>query len=254
MEVFRKHCYLIVFYFSILSLLLLCVSITPLLVRHGISLTDHFMIEEEVMEVALILTLYGGSLLLLLHMVKRIKAYRSSVDKAMLEKSKLISRLAEAFKYIGEVNVEIQEIESALCGVAYYPQSKREFRRLVHGLATRAMTIAAVPWLMVRMIERQSGQTLYEHAVRYPGASLPSATMGNRALMDGQQVEGLRTIGPRRPDIDLLTVFILPEAKISKEKTILLTAILNQIEMLFILHHTGCIKPKCGIHGRRNAA
>jgi hypothetical protein len=67
--------------------------------------------------------------------------------------------------------------------------------------------------------------------------------MGNRALIEGRRVDGLRTIGPRQHNLDLLTVFILPASAISKEKTVLLTAILNQIEMLFILHSAGCIKP-----------
>ena len=254
MEVLRKQRYLIVFYFSILSLLLLCVGITPLLIRHGISLTDHLIIEEEVVEVALIFTLYGISLFTLLQVVKRIKVYRRKTEAATEERSKLVARLAEAFQYIGEVNVEIHEIESALCGVAYYPQNRREFRHLVHALATRAMTIAAVPWLTVRMIERHNGQTVCEHAVQYPGNNPPAATMGNRAVLDGKRVQGLLMIGPRQRNLDLLTVFILPDTELSREKTILLTAILNQIEMLFILHRAGCIKPKCGIRSGRNTA
>ena len=56
-------------------------------------------------------------------------------------------------------------------------------------------------------------------------------------------IGGLQTIGPRQQNLDLLTVMIFPAASISKEKHILLTAILNQIEMLFILYRAGCIKP-----------
>lgn len=43
--------------------------------------------------------------------------------------------------------------------------------------------------------------------------------------------------------VDPVTVLILPAAVISKETRILLTAIRNQIEMLFILTRAGCIKP-----------
>lgn len=241
-----KRNYLLGFYFSILLVLLLCVSTTPLMIRHGISLNDRFMVEEEVLETAMILVLFGISFLILVRFMKRLSAYRQAADRALQEKSKLVTRLTDAFRYIGKVNVEIQEIESALCGVAFYPQSKKDFRRIVDRLAVRAMTIAAAPWLVVRMVDRQSGHTVNEHAVCHPGTILPAVTLGNRLLLEGSSSDGLQTIGPRQRNLDLLTVFILPAAVLSTEKKVLLTAILNQIEMLFILYRAGCIKP---IHG-----
>jgi len=251
MERVWKPNYLIGFYFSILLVLLLCVSTTPFLIRHGIAITDRFMIEEEVVEAAMILVLFGISFLVMIRMINRLNSYRQAAERAVHEKSRLITRLADAFRYIGKVNVEIQEIESALCWGACYPQSKKEFKKIVDRLATKALTIAAAPWLVVRMIDRHSGQTVNEHAVRHPGGNLPSATLGNRALLEGVPVGGLQTIGPRQQNLDLLTVMIFPAASISKEKHILLTAILNQIEMLFILYRAGCIKP---MHADKNIA
>ena len=246
METIRKLNFLIGFYFSILLVLLLCVSTTPLLIRHGITLPRRFVIEEDVLEVAMIVALFGLSFLVLILLMNRLRAYRLAVDTAVHEKYRLISRLADAYRYIGKVNVEIQEIESALGGAAFCPQSKKEFRQLVDNLATRAMALAATPWLVVRMIDQHSGQTINEHAVRHPGSSLPSITLGNRALLEGTRVDGIQTIGPRQPNLDLLTVFILPAATITKEKSVLLTVILNHIEMLFILYRAGCIKPMQG--------
>jgi hypothetical protein len=237
-----KPSYLIGFYFAILMVLLLCVSTTPLLIRHGIALTDRFMIEEEVLETVMILVLFGISFLILIRMRHRLNSYRQAAERALHEKSRLVERLVDAFRYIGKVNVEIHEIESALCGVAFYPQSKKEFRALIDELALKAMTIAAAPWLVVRIIDRDSGRTVNEHAVRHPGETLPAVTLGNRAILEEAQRDGLLTVGPRQKDLDLLTVMIFPGATISKEKKILLTAILNQVEMLFIFHRSGCIK------------
>ena len=135
MESVWKPNYLIGFYFSILLVLLLCVSTTPLLIRHGIAITDRFMIEEDVLETIMILVLFGISFLVMIRMINRLNSFRQTAERAVYEKSKLISRLAEAFRYIGRVNVEIQEIESVLGGVAFYPQSKNEFRALVDKLA-----------------------------------------------------------------------------------------------------------------------
>ncbi len=238
-----KQHHIINLYFSILLALLLCVIITPLLIRQGISITGRFMVEEEVFETVLILALFAISFLVMKSFMNRLKAYQQEAHRAVHDKSRLASRLADAFTYIGKVNVELQEMESVLFGVDAYPQSRREFKQLVDRLASRAMTIAATPWLVVRMIDRHSGRTINEHAVQRPLSLIPSVNMGNRALIDGQRVDGLQTIGPRQSNLDLLTVFILPAAAIPKEKTVLLAAILNQIEMLFILNNAGCIRP-----------
>jgi hypothetical protein len=143
METIWKRQYILGLYFSILLVLLLCVSSTPLLIRNGISISDHFIIEEEVLETVLILFLFGISFMVLVSFANHLKAYQQRAKQAVHDKSKLVSRLTEAFRYIGRLN----------------------------------------------------------------------------------------------------TVFILPASAISKEETVLLTAILNQIEMLFILHRAGCIKP-----------
>ncbi|MGD9249620.1 MAG: hypothetical protein PVG19_00255, partial [Desulfobacterales bacterium] len=196
-----KPSYLIGFYFAILMVLLLCVSTTPLLIRHGIALTDRFMIEEEVLETVMILVLFGISFLILIRMRHRLNSYRQAAERALHEKSRLVERLVDAFRYIGKVNVEIHEIESALCGVAFYPQSKKEFRALIDELALKAMTIAAAPWLVVRIIDRDSGRTVNEHAVRHPGETLPAVTLGNRAILEEAQRDGLLTVGPRQKDL-----------------------------------------------------
>lgn len=242
MEPIQKRNRLIGLYLSVLFILLLCVSATPLLIRHGLTLNRRLIVEEETLETLLIITLFGISFVILRSFMHSLEAYQWVVNQVGKEKSKLVSRLAEAFSYIGTVNVEIHEIESVLCGVGCYPKSKREFKQVIDGLVVKAMTVAAAPWMVVRMIDRQSGHTVNEQAVQRPQGGLPSVTMGNRSILDGLRVEGLQTIGTHKQDLDLLTVFILPESVISEERTVLLTAILNQIEMLFLLHRSGCLR------------
>jgi hypothetical protein len=203
-----------------------------------------------VFEAFLIIVLLGLSFITLLSFSKRFRAFQQAAHQACQEKSRLDARLLDAFKYIGKVNVELHEIESALCGIAFYPRSKREFRQLLDGLTTRAMTIAGAPWLVVRMIDQCSGKTVHEHAVQRPRGGLPAATLGNRAVLDDCPAAGLQTIVSRRRNLDLLTVFILPQDVRSEGVKVLLNVILSQIEMLFILHRAGGIKPLSG--GKKN--
>jgi len=251
MESVRKLKILAGVYLSVLLVLLLCVCMTPLVIQHGIStgLPHKLIIEEETLETLLIVTLFGISFLLLRGFMRTLKTYRLAADQVAEENATLLSRLAEAFTYIGTVNVEIHEIQSVLCGIDGYPQSKKEFKRCLDRLTVKAMAIAGTPWIAIRVIDRGCGRTIKEHAVERQKGALPLVTMGNRDILDGRRVEGFETIRSRQKNLDLLTVCILPNRPLSEAERVLLTAILKQVEMLLLLDHAGCIT-----HSARHAA
>jgi hypothetical protein len=241
MKPVRRLKFLIFFYLGALIFLLLSVVAMPMVVQHGLPVTRTFIIEEEILETSLIVVLFGISYFILRAFKRTMKAHELAVDRAVEEKSRLVSRLSEAFGYIGNVNVELQAIQSILCGVERYPQTKRELKRLIDHLAAQAMTIARAPWVVIRMINRCNGRTIKEYAIVHPKGVLPSTTIGNREILEDRHVEGLRKIGSCQKNLDLLTVCILPRNQLSKEESILITAITNQIEMFFILYRTGFI-------------
>lgn len=243
METVKRLKYLVIGYLVVLFFLLLCVSATPLLIRHSFTLRPDFIIDEEVLETILIVLLFGMFFIILIGFRRALKAYERAVSKVNRDKSKLMVRLSEAFRYIGAVNIEIKEIESVLNGPDYYPQTKKEFKQLIDHLAFKIMLVAGVPWAVIRMISRGCGRTIMEHAAENREGILPSATMGNREILEGRHVQGLRTICARRNNLDLLTVCILPTVPLAEENIVLITAIINEIEMLFLLHRAGCLRP-----------
>jgi hypothetical protein len=239
MNTVQKLKFLIVFYLGALVFLLLSVIAMPVAIQHGFSVNREFIIEEEILETSLIVILFWISYFILRGLKHTLKAHERTVDRAGKENSRLVSRLVEAFSYIGTVNVELQEIQSILCGVERYPQTKREFKLFIDDLATKAMTVAGTPWVVIRIISRCKGRTVKEYAIVRPKDVLPSATMGNREILEDLHVEGMMKIGSRQKNLDLLTVCILPTIQLSEEKYLLVTAITNQIEMLFILYRVG---------------
>jgi hypothetical protein len=244
METVQKLKYLSRFYLSVLLVLLLCAAFTPLVIRHGISVTRRFIIEEDVLESVLIVILFGISYLILRGFNHTLKAYERTGE----EKCRLASQLTDAFTYIGTVNVEIQEIQSILCGVERYPQSQKEFRELLDGLAVKGMAVAGTRWIVIRIINRCSGRTVTECAIERQKGALPPAVMGNRAILEGREVEGMTAIGSSGQNPDLLTVCILPTSSIPEDARVLMTAITNQIEMLFMLYRAGCIPREPSTH------
>lgn len=241
METDKKLEHLIGVYLAVLVILLLSVITMPLLIRHGFPVTSKFIIEEETLETILIVLLFAASYFILRGFNRALKAYRRAAVRAGRDKSRLISRLAEAFKYIGTVNVEFKEIQSILCGTDRYPRTKREFKQLVEDLAAKVMAVTGTPWAVLRIISQCSGRTIKEFAAEQRAGLLPSATMGNRAILEGRYVEGRRTIGLRQRNLDQLTVCIIPSVELSEEQIVLVEAITNQVEMLYMLHQAGCL-------------
>ena len=240
MGLVQKLKLLISAYLFVLILLLLSVIAMPMVIHHGLSITRRFVIEEQSLETVLIVLLFGVSFFILKGFKCTLGAYAQAVKRTGVEKSRLMSRLGDAFSYIGTVNVEIKEIESIICGAEHYPQTKKEFKQLLDQMGGKVMAVAGAPWLVVRMINRCSGRTVKEHFVEAHKGALPPATIGNREILEGRRVDGFRAIGPRQQNLDLLTVCILPATPLSEEDIVLITAIANQIEMMFLIYRDGC--------------
>ena len=224
-------------YFVVLGFLLLAVIAMPLVIQGGIAIAQRVLIGEEILEASLILTLFIVSFFILKGFKRALEAYQRAVEQAGQENTRLVSNLTEAFHYIGTVNVEFQSIQSFLCGVEHYPQTRKELKRLLTRLASHAMTVAKTPWVAIRIIERSSGRTISEYSVQRHSGELPSMTLGNRTVLEGHRTAGFLGISSRQTNLDLLTVCILPAVPLSDEQRILLTAIVNQVEMLFMI---GC--------------
>ena len=106
--------------------MLLSVIAMPLMIQHGIPVTREFIIEEGTLTTILIIILLGISYYILKGFKHTLKAHERAVYRAGEERSSLVSRLTEAFNYIGTVNVELQAVQSFLCGIEHYPQTRRE--------------------------------------------------------------------------------------------------------------------------------
>jgi hypothetical protein len=243
MNAIRKLKVLAGVYLSVLLLLLICVGLMPLIIRNGVSAARNLIIEEDVLETLLILLLFGFSFFLLRGLLNALRAYRHAADRAAQENLTLLTRLSEAFKYIGRVNVEIQEIRSILCGIDCYPQTKRELRRCFDHLADKAMTITGSQWVVIRMVDRLRGQTVKECRAERRKGALPAITMGNRDILEDRHIDGLAAIFRHPTNLEFSTVCILPERPIADVEHLLLRAILNQFEMLYLLHRSGCFLP-----------
>jgi uncharacterized membrane protein YciS (DUF1049 family) len=103
MKNIHKFNAMISLYVAVLFFLLLFVLAVPLTIQGNLTLTQEIIIQEEMIETALLAVLFGVSFFILKRFKSTLNSYEQQFNRIGREKSKLLSRLADAFRYIGTI-------------------------------------------------------------------------------------------------------------------------------------------------------
>jgi hypothetical protein len=221
-------------YVAIIAILALMVVGSPFLVHRWIALPQGLSGEQQTLEALLIAVLLGVGYALSRIYRNLLKDYREQIRRLDMSNTRLRGRLTDAFKYIGKVNVEIQEIRSIFSLFDRLPQSRRDFKILLRALAQKALTIANADWVAVRVIERPSLRTVIEHLESRTANTLHPPHIGNKSVVAGEPIPGHAVIRCETKGRDITVVCILPRDELSWEERILLEAVTGEIELLFL--------------------
>lgn len=218
-----------IYLFSLLSLSL-CIVVTPYLIKSGVSL-----FEEEIVEVSIIVILFAvGYVVLLLYRKEVAKNLRELASFKQVKKS-LEQQLTDAFKYIGSMNVQVQEIKRAFSDMAKFPESRKDFRYILQFLAERALSIVDVDWVLIRIIDTEALHTLGEYCQTRGKVVILKHRVGNRELISSKNLSDLTIVASAQGNFNIRTLCIMPKTDISQEQEIFLRALVNQLEMLFVI-------------------
>ena len=217
-------------YFWILLAIFLLIVFTPYIIRSGFTL-----LEEEIAEVVAIALLFlvGYGVLFLYR--KEAKENRKDLKRLKQDKGVLENRLSEAFRYIGTVNIQIEEIKSVFSEIRKFPENKKDFQNILEYLAERTLSMVNAEWVIFRIIRTEDLDTLSENSETRGNAILLKHKISNRALASNEKFEGLTVVGSTQENFRIKTFCILPKDKLSSESKVFITAIVNQLEMLFII-------------------
>lgn len=222
------------YYAAVFVLLMLMVIGAPFLVRRGVAVTEHVFIEQEILQAVLIAVLLSVAFALF-HQYKRVlKAGREEMQRLATNNDTLLSRLTDAFKYIGKVNVQLQEIRSVFFHLNRLPESRNDFKNLLRVFARKALSIVNTEWVVVRIIERRTLRTVIEHLEVRSGAIALHPRIGNKSVVDAEAMAGQAVIRCEIENLDITVVCIFPRDELSPEEKILVEAIAGEIELLFI--------------------
>ncbi|MGE5256857.1 MAG: hypothetical protein ACM3KE_09315 [Hyphomicrobiales bacterium] len=223
-----------VFYLSAIVFLILMVVGVPFLIRRGVAMTSHVFIEQEVLQALLIAALLSAAFALSHRYKTALNAHREMMQRLAMNNDTLLSRLTEAFKYIGKVNVQLQEIRSVFFQLNRLPENRNDFKNLLRVFARKALSIVNTEWVVVRIIERQSLRTITEHLESRGGEVALYPHIANKSVVDEEPVAGQTVIRCDKENLDITVVCIFPRDNLSREERILVEAIAGEIELLFI--------------------
>jgi hypothetical protein len=220
--------YMVIAYMLTLGLLIIVVVTTPLFIRGHVSLTKKIILEEDTLEVLLIATLLG-----LAYTVHR--AYRRELEKLKKSNAGLIKSHTEAFKYIGKVNIQLQELQAIFSEFQWYPETKSEFQRILSSAARNVRGIVNADWILIRIINQNNFKTIAEQWESCAEATYPQVRISNRALVEGKNIASFSIVCSHKNNLAVNVVFIIPIKTLGREEKILIEAIAGELEKLFII-------------------
>jgi hypothetical protein len=227
-------------YLVTLGMIFLLAALTPLLVKGRLVLTNRFIVEEDLLETILIAAQLAAAYLVSRYYRRRLRLYRQEMSRLAVDQQKLTTDLNEAFSYIGTVNVELQQIQSIFCSLDKYPHNRNDFKKMLAVLTNKARMIAQADWIIARIIGGNHFRTLKECIQADAKHKAPRLSISNRAIMEGQKIEGFCIIGSHQKNAGLRTVCIFPYRSVTTEGRMIIEVIATVIEMLFVIFTSQC--------------
>jgi len=217
-------------YVAILVAIFLLIVCTPYIIRSGFTLFD-----EEIAEVIAIALFFAIGYGIFFLYRKEALRNRNELERLKQDKGALERRLNEAFHYIGTVNIQIEEIRSVFSDIRKFPESKRDFHSILQFLAEKALCMVNTEWVLFRIVDTQNLDTLSEYSESRGNTVLVSHKISNKHLVSNEKLEGLAVVQSGQGNFHIKTFCIIPKKKLSRDQEVFTKALVNQLEMLFII-------------------
>jgi hypothetical protein len=215
-------------------LLLIGISIviifTPLIINNGLSI-----VPEEVLEVIIIALLFGIGYILIMLYRKEVKNNLERCRILDSEKNSMGEHLMDAFKHIGAVNVQIDEIRSAFSEIKKYPENKQDFKYILKFFGNRVLCMTDSGWVFFRIIDSTNLSTLGEYYEARSNTKIIKPNFSNKKLLENNSMDGYKIIKSTQENFNIKTFCVIQASLLTKDQEIFIKAIVNQLEMLFLI-------------------
>ena len=223
-------------YMVTIALLLSAVVFTPFFIRSHLVLLKKYIIREDAVEAVFIIILLLIAYILSNIYKKEMKKYREQTRRLIRDNCDLSSKLDDAFKYIGGVNVQIEQIRSIFCGLRRYPTTEKAFKKDLMLFARKILEIVNADWVMIRIISQDNLRTIKDHLESRKNVNFKCKGISNKAIVAKRPIEGYSIVTSSHYNSVIMGVCVFPKKSLTVEETILVEATTNQIEMLYLIY------------------
>jgi hypothetical protein len=222
-------------FIGLLLLLTACVVATPLILGSRVFPQKSLILDEDLFESVLIAGLFAIAGAIFARYRQRIRSLYGQLGQMFSTNTRLKGRLTDAFRYIGTVNVQLQEIHGITSEMVRYPENRREFKQMLASAGSKALSIVGKDWILIRVVDRHTLKTLIEHWETRGKTSFKGISVSNRLAVNSHALENLDHIQSHRDNstASVLCVFSLP--RLNQEERILIQAVAAEMEMLYTI-------------------
>ncbi len=247
-----KPSFLQILYFVIYLILFFFIIITPMLIKGSLAVTEEFIVDEEIVEGVLLGVSFFLSIVILNLYRREVKKQKDQVKKINHDKKITEKKLLDSFDYIGQINVQIQEIKSIFNEIDKYPETRNDFKKTLCFLSERVLGIVNVNWVLFRIINGQSQKTISEHLETRQGFACAYPHISNKMMVEKKFASSLTAVISAPENLNIIVGCVLPAAKINNDQRIFLQAIINEITMMFIILNSSYYKNENEIFAKNN--
>ncbi len=227
--------FLQILYLIIFIILFAFIIYTPTLIKGPVSLTSKFILEEETFEGSLICVLFITSILILNLYKREVRKQKELINKINNEKKKVEVRLNNSERYIGIMNVEMQEIKSIFNSIEGYPETKEGLKKAFAFFGERVIGIVDTDWVLFRIIDSNSHRTICEHFGTRHGTECSYPHVSNKMIIEKQPLSPFAYVISNPKNLNILVFCVVPVDNISNDQHIFIQAIINEITKLFVI-------------------
>lgn len=224
-----------VIYLIIYVALFALIIYIPKLISGPFRITENIIIAEEIIEGSLLAILFFVNIWILSLYRHEASRQKDLIKKIEDDTKAANEQLQDSHKYIGRINVQIQEIKSIFNKAINFPVTRNEFRKTCLYLCERVLGIVNSEWVLFRIIDRTSRKTICEQLGTRPGVKTNYPHIGNKNILESKICQPYTSVISDPQNLNLITCCILPVDEISNDERIFIQAIADEVTIMFII-------------------
>jgi hypothetical protein len=190
--------------------------------------SDILGLKKEIIETLIILffliLIYSASFFYFKEF-RKLKAYQGNLEE----------RLQETFKYIGSINLQIDEIKKAFSNFKKYPTNKKDMDEVFNYFSEKILSMINADWVYLKIINLENLNTLKIYKKYRGGQKNNIPNLENKDILNNNFLDKLTIIKSDQENLSIKACCILPIKLKNSEERFFISSIINQLELMFLV-------------------